>query len=250
MSNTIGPLKYSIKSVFNIFKNLKGVINDKKKLMLVIGLSIIWTALIVLPYLGVTGAPIRYLSFLTFARGGMDQGISNIVGGTIGKTLYAYFITSLIMPVFSGKSPFKGIGGGIKTLFSSYFNKDSKDLSPILLGIGVALILYNFFTGNGAMINSMAGVMGFVLTLRALSSKSGFLRGFITLIVNKHSVNNKMDNSYVNKVIAGLASGFALTIPLSTIGFRFTSYIVGMSFFAFAIILKVIQGKGKGVEKA
>lgn len=248
--STIGPLKYLLNGILSIFKNFKGIFRDKKRLIPAIIMTIIWIVLIILPTLGVAGTPMRYLYFLTFARGGMGQGLSKLIGGTLGKGLFAYFVTSLITPIFSGKKPFKGIGGGIKTLFNSFAVKDIRGLSPISLGGGLALIAYNFLTGSAIIQNSMIGIVGFIMGLRGLSRKTGFLRGFIISFAKKSSKNKHVDSYYINKIIAGVTTGFALSIPLSTIGFSYICYVIGVFLIGVAIILKIIVGKKKGVENA
>ena len=248
--STIGPVKYLLNSVINIFKNLKEVFIDKKKLIPAIIMVIIWIALIILPILGIAGIPVRYLSFLTFGRGGIGQGLVRVIGGTLGKGIFAYFVTSIMLPIFSGRKPFKGIGGGIKTLFNSFDVEELTGLSPILLGGGIALIVYNFLTGSAITQNSMIGIIGFIIGLQGLSRKDGFLKGFIMSFTNKSSKKKHIDNSDVNKIIAGFTSGFALSIPLSTIGFSYTCYYIGVFFIGVAILVKVIAGKKKGVENA
>lgn len=248
--STIGPIRYLFNSIVSIFKNFKQIFRNKKKFILVIIMTIIWIALTILQTFGITGTPIRYLSFLTFARGGMSQGLSRVIGGTLGKGLFAYFVTSLVLPIFSGEKPFKGVGVGIKTLFSSLAIKEIKGLTLILLGGGISLISYNFLTGNGAMINSMPGIVGFILSLRALSRKSGFLRGFIISIGNKFSKKKHVDSLYINKIISGFTIGFGLSIPLSTIGFSYTCYFTGGLCIGISILLKIVVGNRKGVEKA
>lgn len=248
--STIGPLKYLFNGIVSIFKNFKGVLRDKKKWIPAIIMTIIWVTVAILPTLGVAGTPMRYLYFLTFARGGMGQGLSRLIGGTLGKGLFAYFVTSLIIPIFSGKKPFKGIGGGIKTLFNSFAVKDIRGLNPIFLGGGLALIAYNFLTGSAIIQNSMIGIVGFIMGLRGLSRKTGFLRGFIISFAKKSSKNKHVDSYYINKIIAGVTTGFALSIPLSTIGFGYICYVIGVFLIGVAIILKIIVGKKKGVENA
>lgn len=242
IGSTLGPIKYLLKGIENIFNGLKNAFRDKKKLIPAIVMAAIWIILTILPMLGVYNTPIRYLSFLTFARGGMGQGLLNIIGGTVGKGLYAYFVTALILPIFSGKKPFKGIGRGIKTLLKSFAVKDISEAVPLFLGSGIALIIYNFLNANASLINSMAGIVGFIMALRALSRNTGFLRGFIMSVLNKLSKKKSMGTSFANRTIAGITTGFALSILFSTIPFRFTCYVVGIIFIAVALILRIASG--------
>lgn len=241
VTSNLGPIKYLLNGIKNILKGPKNILKDKKMLISTIVMAIIWILLAILPTFGAYSKPIRYLSFLTFARGGMGQDLINIIGGTIGKGLYAYFITSLFLPILSGKKPLKGIGGGIKTIFKTFAVKDINQLVPLFLGSGVALIIYNFLTGNALLINSMAGIVGFILALRALSRKTGFLRGFIMSVVNKFSKNKFTDTYFVDSTISGITTGFALSILLSAIPFRYICYIIGIVFVIVSIILKLVS---------
>jgi hypothetical protein len=73
--------------------------------------------------------PVRLLSFLTFAGGGVSGGLLGAVGGAVGKGVFAYFAAETIIPLFSRGTPLKGMGTGVKNLLSS-FSVKGKSVSP------------------------------------------------------------------------------------------------------------------------
>lgn len=238
---SLSPLKYLLGGVGRLFKGFKGVFKDKRRMIAVILMSVVWLLLIFLPILGINASVIKYLSFLTFAHGGTSGGVIGMMGGVFGKGLFAYFIFAL----FSGK-PFAGVGGGFRSLFGSFAVKNLKTLASILAGTGAALVTCNILTGDSSIQNSMAGVVAFFLSLRALSNKAGFLRGFLASLANKFLKGKTPDTSLINSIIAGWAAGFALSVPLSLTGISIICYLAGVIVIIVAIVLAIVSGLRKG----
>jgi hypothetical protein len=234
----LAPVKYLLGGVGRLVSGFKGALKDKKKLIPAIVMTLIWLVLTILPLLGADSSLFRLLSFLTFAWGGLGAGVLGAIGGTIGKGICVYFITSMILPLFSGKNPFAGMERGIKTMFGLVAALDRKSLVPLLAGGGTALIAYNVLTGNASLHNSMIGIVGGVLTLRALSNKAGFLRGFLVSVINKLSKRSAKDRTYINRVLAGATSGFALSVPLSAMRISFICYLAGIAALLAAVIME------------
>jgi hypothetical protein len=241
-----GPLKYFFSGVGRLLKGIIGVFRDKKKLISVIVVSLLWLALMLLPSMGLQQSKLKWLDFLTFSRGGTSGGLLGSVGGLAGKGLFAYFIFSVALPVFSGGRPFAGTGSGLKRLFSSMSFRDKSALVPLLSGAGIALAVYNFLTGNALLINSMAGIAAFFVSLRALANKGGFLRGFLTSIIRKFSRKHKPDASVINRFMAGCTAGFVLGVALSITGISTIGYIGGCVILIAAVVIKIVTGGRKG----
>ncbi len=237
----IGPLRYLFASGGRIMKGMAGLFKNKKRLLAVIVLSLIWLLLLILPALGVNASVLRYLSFLTFAQGGAGGSYLSMVGGIIGKGVFAYFIAAL----FTGGKPLPGMGSGLKILLGAFAAKDKRSLSVLLLGIGLALIGYNFITGNASLQNSMAGIAAFLISLRALTQKTGFLRGFLQALFNKKG--SMPDTSRITRIMAGWTAGFALGIPLSSTGISMIGYAVGIVLILASIVLSILSGSKKEV---
>lgn len=244
-----GPLRFFIHTAGGMFRKIKGLLKNKTRLIPVIILAVVWVLLLTLPMFGINYGFFKYLNFLTFARGGTTGGVLGIVGGAFGKGMFTCFVFSVITPLFSGKNPFRGIGGSFKSLFSGSY-KNTRHLGLLIFGMGVSLAAYNFFTGDASLQNSMAGVAGLFLTFRALSAKTGFIRGFITSAGVKLSRGKKADMSFANHFIAGLGLGFAAALPLSAIPLSTLPYLCGAACVALGIILIIIPQKNRKEVRA
>lgn len=241
----LGPLKYLLGGVGRLFKGIAGVFRDKKRIVPALVVSLLWLILLLLPALGVEAKAMGWLSFLTFAQGGTGGGTVGMVGGIIGKGFFAYFVSALLFPFFTGGKPFAGIGGGLKSLFRSLAVKEKSAMASLLFGAGSALIGYNFLTGNASLQNSMAGIVAFLISLRALGNKGGFLRGFIMSLLNKPGKGQMPDMSNITRIMAGWAAGFALGVALSVTGISIIGYLVGIVVVIAAVVLKIFSGSKK-----
>lgn len=236
-SESISPVKFLIRGALGLITNIKGIIKDKKRLIFLAVMSLIWLLLMILPMLGINTAQIRILSFLTFAQGGTTGGVAGILGGSIGKGIAAFFYSSLIMPLFNKGKPFGGITDGFKTLFGLFGFKSVKETPSMLLGVGLSLIAYNFMNTNLTLQNSMIGLMAAFLSVKALSNKAGFLQGFIRSIMSKFSKNKTLDFSSVNRIIAGITTGFAVCIPLTVINIPYITSFIGLALIISSVII-------------
>lgn len=254
----LGPVKYLGNRFIGIIKGIKSVFKDKKKLIPIILLAVTWIVLTLLPMLGINSVPIKVLSYLTFAKPGTTGGWFEITGGLVGKSIFAFFITSMAVPLFSRNKlsiSNKSTGstkGGVSQFFTSISEsiKNTSLLPALLLGCAVSLLLYNFMTGDNSIQKSMLGIIALLLSLRALAGKTGFLRGFLTSWINKFkkkkadtAVAGKMKdiNKTISRFIAGITLGFALAIPLSTIPFPYTAYIAGAVLIIASIIFAIVS---------
>nr|HPJ22086.1 hypothetical protein [Clostridia bacterium] len=265
LNKIVGPFKYLGNSLMRTIKGFKSVFKDKKLLIPVIVLAVTWLILNLLPVFGVDMVAVRVLSFLTFAKGGTTGGALDIIGGLAGKGLFAYFITSMVVPIFTRKKQTKQDKGqkSSKSGNSQFFSSLTESfgnlaLMPSLLsGCAVALLLYNFMTGDNSIQDSMAGIAALLLSIRAASNKSGFLRGFLTSLITKKRGNRETEFKAdgkpeetlgkVKRFIAGITLGFSVAIPLSIIGYSYTSYIAGAVLMLASIVLFIVSKSKKGV---
>ncbi len=86
------------------------------------------------------------------------------------------------MPLMGDGKSLSGWGNGFKTFSKSVVGKDMRMLSVFLLGVGLALAVFNFLTGNASIQNCMVGIADFFVSVRVLGSKAGFLRGFLLFV--------------------------------------------------------------------
>ena len=231
------PVKIQIRAGLD---SLRQFLRNPKQLIPMLALGVVWLILSLLSALGINPWPVRALSFLTFAQGGMYGGAWGAMGGIIGKAVFAYFVSVLILPLFSGKNPFKGMGIGFKGFLSGLALQSVNAAAQLMLGIGLALVLFNFFTGNASPVNSMAGVVGFMLALKVLWSRGSFFRGLLISVVNKLTRGRTPSEVTVNRVIAGYAAGSAFGIVLTAMPLPYLPYTVGALLFGVGLIIGIV----------
>ena len=192
-------------------------LKDPKQLIPMAALAVFWLVLSLLAAKGINPLPVKILSFLTFAQGGMYAGVFGAVGGIIGKAVFAYFFSALIVPLFSGKNPFKGMEAGFKGLLGGLAVQSGSAAGELLLGLGPALILFNFFTGNSGFVNSMAGIASFLLALKMLWSRGGLVRSLVIAAARKLSRGRVPTEIRINRAISGFAAGSAFGVILTAV---------------------------------
>ncbi|MDK2890703.1 MAG: hypothetical protein PWR21_1335 [Methanoculleus sp.] len=226
--------------VQNRIDGFKSGLQNKKLLMAAGTMALVWLVLTILPAVGFNPAPVQSLSFLTFARGGLSGGIPGFIGGLIGKGLIAYFVTLLIVGGISGES----IMSSVRSLAAQFSGGkwDLASISPLLVGGGAALFVYNFLAGTSTIMNCMVGVVAFLIAARALANRAGCVRQVFAAVFAK---NGRADSGLVTKVMAGWAGGFALGVVLSVFG-GYTCYIAGFVLLAVGAVLMVTVQKQAG----
>ncbi len=228
--------------------SLKKLLKNPKQLIPVVALALFWLVLSLLPSLSINPWPVRFLSFLTFAQGGMYGGAVGALGGIIGKAVFAYFFSALIVPLFYGKNPFKVMA--FKGLFAGMALQGVNAAAELMLGLGLALVLFNFFTGNASPVNSMAGIVGVLLALKALFSRGDLLRNLALIAANKLSGGKTPKPLTVNRVIAGYGAGSALSVLLSLVPLPYLAYILGAILFVAGLVISITAKPGKTVPAA
>lgn len=222
-----------------IFNNFISVFRNKRKLIMALITAVIWIILMLLPMFGINLKPVRWLSNLTFAQGGMSNNILNIIGGILGKSIVATFYALL----FSGR--LKNVGAGLKRVFSSIKFSNLKQSGMLLFGLGAALIVYNFMVGFAFIGYSIVGVSSIILTLNAIGG-NGFIRRLAASITAKKMQKQRTENTgMLNCLLSGVAIGFVLSVILSAIPFEYTPYIAGCVAIITAIVLAILGKKDK-----
>ncbi len=219
------------------------VLKNPKQMIPTVVLGIFWLVLALLASFGINPLPVRILSFLTFAQGGMFGGVLGAVGGILGKVVIAVFLNAAIVPIFLKKAPFSGMGGGIKVFFQSLAIKSITAVTPLLGGIGAALLLYAFMNSTQSLQNSMVGIISFIMLLQSISRQGGFLWGLVFSIANSASKGKSPSYIEVSRFISGMTLGFALGVTLSLIGLRWCAWLGTVLLIAALIFVIVTKGK-------
>ena len=194
---------------------IAALVKNPRALIFTIVISVLWFFLGV-PIAGQGaggGTGLNFLSWLTFAGGGLNRSIPGMLGGMLGKGTVAAALYSL-----TEKNGISAVLKGAGSLLSSLKQKGS--LRRILPGAFAAVLLYFVFTGKHFASSgmSMAGIAGLILSLRALGGGKGFLYRMI------QSVTARVENGVrtavpaeTSAMLAGLAAGFAGITAVTTL---------------------------------
>lgn len=227
--------------------SFKTFLKEPKKLLSLLVLAVIWLILSLLPAMGINPLPVKILSFLTFAQGGMYGGVLGALGGVIGKALFAYGFSVLIAPLFSGRNPFKGMGSGFKGFLAGLALQSANAAGELILGAGAALILFNFFTGNAGAVNSMAGIAGFILALKMLFSRSGPIWRLLLEAAHRLTRGRTPSGVTASRLVSGFAAGSALGAALSLLQLPYLPYLAGAVLLFAGLVLALAVKPGREV---
>lgn len=235
-------IKASVKGIGSVFKNVRVVIA-------LAVMAVIWILFSLLPLFGINPLPVQILSILTFSQGGLYNGVHGALGGIVGKILFAY----LAMPLLTGQNPFRGVPAGFKKIPVAV----GKSVPPGLffIGLGIAPILYNFMAGSASLMKIMAAFAGFLLCIRAMGAREGFLRGFVSSVLDAYTRRSGVP-PYNESVLAGLAAGFLLSIPLSLLVLippwqpilGYVCYFTGSGLLIIGVVLQLVSNGRKVVR--
>ncbi|HNZ83271.1 MAG TPA: hypothetical protein PKK75_06430, partial [Sedimentibacter sp.] len=230
-----GPVGFTVSSFKAAIKGISTVLKKPKILFTTLFISALQAALSYLKILMPSSFFVTIASFFTFAQGGMYAGLIGAAGGIVGKGIYAWFINTLF---FSGSK--------VKSKNEQNEKNEKKAKGKIglfLAGTGIALIAYNFLTGNATLENSIIGITALAACVRAIKKKNGFLIGLICSFTK-----GRMSRNTAACVIKGMALGFLAGV-LSSLKFTgIICYIAGAIIFVIALIL--MMGRKRTVAAA
>ena len=211
-------LKEALKQSLQLFKR-------PWKLLPTLAIGIVWVVVGILSSTRTLSLPVKVISFLSYAEGGLFGGVLGAMGGIIGKVMVAVFINSLVLPLFEKKPPFAGMGKGIKGMFTCLAKDTTSSVAPLFLGIGLALLLYTFMNINQCRENSMVGIAAVMMLLKNIGSKGGFIFGLLSVMLNKRSAFPRTTS--VLRFLSGMTMGFTFAVVLTFIGLRWCFWICG-----------------------
>jgi len=215
-----------------IKEDLKTGLKDYKQTLLefFITLGIMLTAWIVLGILNYIGIESKFLvplNFLTASLNGFQgNGWFGIIGGIIAKVTLLMLITQTLIPIIKEaikpkeKEIVKGKYNAFKLILKSIFEQGASLSGYIILGGGIALLIYAFLSVNGNLENSFVIVLAIFSTVRALATQTGVLMRIVTILSRKTVVNMLP----VYSLLIGMSIGFTVSVSLAAI---FSSAILG-----------------------
>ena len=234
--------KYIMRYIRQSFSALK----NPKQMIPTVVLGVFWLVLALLGSYGINPLPVRIISFITFAQGGMFGNVLGAIGGILGKLLVVAFLNAAVIPLFQKKSPFSGVIGGIKGFFEALAVKSISSVAPLLGGVGFSLLLYAFMNSTQSLQNSVVGIIGFIMLLKNIGRQGGFLWGLIFSAVSSISKGKTPFYIAITRGLSGMTLGFVLGVTLSAIRLSWCAWL-GAGFMLFALIFTIIARSKKEV---
>ena len=237
------------KFIISYVRQSLNVLKNPKQMIPTVILGIFWLVLALLGSFGINPLPVRILSFLTFAQGGMFGGVFGAVGGILGKVVVVAFLNAAVIPLFQKKAPFSGVGGGIKGFFKSLAVKSMASIAPLLGGLGISLLLYAFMNSSQSLQNSIVGIIAFVMLLQNMGRQGGFLWGLVFSAAGSISKGKTPSYIEVSRFLSGMTLGFALAVALSAMKLPWSTWL-GAGFLILALIFIIAAKSKKEVSAA
>lgn len=235
VQKAIGPAASLVRGAAGFFKGIAAAFRDPKTLIIALGAAALWALPLVLPSL----LDNQLFAFLTYGGGGLKGGLPGLLGGLAGKGLIAYLIASLFHGGF-GK-----IAAGLKQFAASLGGKEQTASGTLFLGLGIALVLFNFTSYDGTTQAGMVSASSLLIALQALGSKNGFLR----LFTSSFTKGKNQNAPTVDRVLAGFALGSGISLPLAYTGIPFAGYLLGGLLLAAGLILWLAgRGRKEGIS--
>lgn len=171
-------------------------------------LGAVWLALTALPAMGITLPGQEQALWATFAQAGLQGGTTGALGGVLGKGVYAAVLTGLFRA-----RPKKQAASEVKEAPQ----KSRGAVGLLLMGVGSALMLFNFFTYDNSLQNSVIGLVGALGVFRGMGHSGGFLHRLVTAMARRFTPKRAAGPGDVKLLGRGLAAGFLAAVPLSAV---------------------------------
>lgn len=120
----------------------------------------------------------------------------------------------------------------------------SGNLTWFIMGVGLSLMLYSFFTGTPSLTKSMAGISGAFVAVAALGKKNGWIRSMAqALTAKKEGATRLLNEAGTKRLMAGMTAGFAAAVPLSALPiaddpvWKHLNMILGIALLLLALIV-------------
>ncbi len=232
---TPGPGKVIGTGFKSFFSSIGSAFKKPKMLIPAFVLAVVWLVLNILQACGINPVPMRILSFLTFAYGGMSGGFLGAVGGIIGKGILAGAVGSLI-------GLFTRSGGAKRSFgetFKGAFGVTPETLWAYLTGIGAAMLLFLFISGGATRMAFMGGIAAAFLSARAALNN-----GFLRQLLGSFTKSKSPSHPNVSGLVRGLTAGFAAAALIGLSNINLIHIITGAVLLTGGIVMMILQATG------
>lgn len=197
---------------------------DRHKIQLVVIMSTSWIALFMANQMKMDSYALQIIEFLTF--GSLGTGIIENIGMFFGRIVYAYFVIVFIVPLLSGETSMDQLRLGFAKLLSINCS-DERTLIPLVLGMGLSMVLYNFIAGAAIWERAGLGIVCILLSLRLVANKKSLLRDALEKVAQKLLKKKSIAQYFTDKLVSGMTVGFIIATAISSTGVSKIAYILG-----------------------
>ena len=212
-----------------------------KKLIPTFVLAVIWLVFSLMSSLGANLPILRFFYTLTYSNGGLYGGFFGLIGGVLGKALFAAFINFLVLELINKRNPFAGLGRGLKGITYSGLSS----ISTLLIGCGAGILIYWFFNITSSPINSAVAIVGAVAAIRAAGSQNGILFGLVFFLAKKLTKGRAPSRTMISRFLTGFSAGFALSFPITFSRYPIILFLSGLVILAAGIAIIFASGSKK-----
>ena len=234
-------------AVKRLFSSLASLFRDPKRLIVPIALALVWLVLGILRAASPETArafPLRFLSFLTYADGGLGGGFFGALGGILGKSVLAGGLVSLVGMIASAAKRKSGGPGAPGRSFGQTLlgalGTDGDTVWAYLTGAGAAIFLYLFLSGGSPRAAFFAGIAACFLSARAALT-NGFLK---KLFASFSARSTGAAGPRAAGFLRGLSVGFAAAAGLGLINLNLVLVILGGVLFVGGAVMMILQAAG------
>jgi hypothetical protein len=226
ISNPVSVLFSWLTSLIGgFFKSL----GSPKRLLPGLLLGIFWFILSMLPELDISLPYGDMVNWATFGRGGLSEEPLKMVGGIVGKGFFAGTLVGL----------FKR--GGLKERLPNV--KNSGGAGFFLVGLGLSLILFNFFTGDNSFDNSVIGIVSAIGTFKAMGQENGYVRRMFLSVSNVFSRNRNAVVQNARAISNGAVFGFITAVPMAYASVPGMGYGAGIILLVMGTVISLSKAK-------
>ena len=218
-----------IEELKNDLKNgLKEYPETIKEFFITLGIMLTaWIILGILNYIGVESKFLAPLNFLTASLNGFEgNGWFGVLGGIVAKVTLLMLITQTAIPIVKeaikpkDRTKIENKYKSFINILKSVFTQGANLGGYIVLGGGIALLIYAFLSVNGNFQNSFVIVLAIFSTIRVLASQTGILIRIVTILSRKTVVNMLP----IYSLLIGMSIGFTISVSIAAI---FNSALLG-----------------------
>ena len=212
-----------------------------KKLIPTFVLAVIWLVFSLMSSLGANIPILRFFYALTYSNGGLYGGFFGLIGGVLGKALFAAFINFLVLELINKRNPFTDLGKGLKSITFSGLSS----ISTLLIGGGAGVLIYWFFNITSSPVNSAVAVVGAIAAIRAAGSQNGILFGLVFFLAKKLTRGRAPSRTVISRFLTGFSAGFALSFPITFARYPLILFLLGVIILAAGLAIIFTGGSKK-----